>query len=103
MSQSQPEWNWREVSERFRYETDNAESYLNEVGKKVKANRNYELIFDEHLARFYVYNCLHGHTFLETRDMFVEELKRLIAVKFNSPIIRLTDRADPRILPKGTP
>jgi hypothetical protein len=33
----------------------------------LKRSRSYEHVFDEHMARFYVYNYLHGRTFLESK------------------------------------
>jgi hypothetical protein len=85
MEQMKAGWDWHSVSEHFRSVANDAERYLNEVRRKVKSNSNYEIIFDEHLAEFYVYNYLHGRTFLETKEMFVAELNKLIEIEFEAP------------------
>jgi hypothetical protein len=61
-------WNSEELLARYWRQAEDAERYLAEVREKVKRSRSYEHVFDEHMARFYVYNYLHGRAFLETRE-----------------------------------
>ena len=67
-------WNSEELSARYLHQAENAERYLAEVRGKLKRDRSYEHVFDEHMARFYVYNYLHGRTFLQTREGLLREL-----------------------------
>jgi hypothetical protein len=68
-------WNSKELSERYLRQAEDAERYLAEVRGKLKHSRSYEHVFDEHMARFYVFNYLHGRTFLETREALLQELE----------------------------
>jgi hypothetical protein len=68
------QWNSNELSKRFLHQAQEAERYLGEVRGKLKQSRAYEHVFDEHMARFYVFNYLHGRTFLETPGQLVAEL-----------------------------
>jgi hypothetical protein len=54
------------------------ERYLAEVCGKLKRSRSYEQVFDEHMARFYVYNHLHERTFLETWEARLRELEGMM-------------------------
>jgi hypothetical protein len=67
-------WNSEELSAQYRHQAEDAERYLAEARGKWKRSRSYEHVFDEHMARFYVYNYLHGRTFLETREALLNEL-----------------------------
>lgn len=73
------EWECKKVSERFLHTARLTELYLEEVREKVKNNPSYERILDEHLAKFYVYNCLHGRTFLASKEELISELKSMLA------------------------
>jgi len=75
-------WNLEELSARYLHQAEDAERYLAEVRGKLKRNRSYEHVFDEHIARFYVYNYLHGRTFLQTREELLRELE---AMKYGAP------------------
>ena len=55
-----------------------AERYAQEVRGKVTSNPSYKRVHDEHLAKFYVYNYLHGRTCLSSRDELLAELKRML-------------------------
>jgi hypothetical protein len=70
-------WNSEELSARYLHQAEDAERYLAEVRGKLKRNRSYEHVFDEHMARFYVYNYLHGRTFLQTREELLRELEAM--------------------------
>jgi len=69
------DWDEKALSSEFLTQAQDAERYLGEVRRKVKRNRSYERVFDEHLARFYVFNYIHGRTFLSTRQALLRELK----------------------------
>jgi hypothetical protein len=64
-------WNPEDLSVRYRHQAEDAERYLAEVRRKVKGNRSYEHVFDQQVARFYVFNHLHGRTFLESRRISI--------------------------------
>jgi hypothetical protein len=70
-------WDSEELSVRYRHQAEDAERYLAEVRGKLKRSRSYEHVFDEHMARFYVFNYLHGRTFLETRKALLQELEAM--------------------------
>ncbi len=69
------EWNVETLSSRFLREANSAEGYLRELRFKIETNKSYERVYDEHLARFYVFNYLHGRTFLYSREALLKELK----------------------------
>lgn len=70
-------WNSDVVSQQFLAQAKNAERYLQEVRMKVKSNLSYQHVYDEHLARFYVYNYLHGRLFLASRAALLKELQSM--------------------------
>ena len=70
-------WNSEELSAQYLHQAEDAERYLAEVRGKLKRNRSYEHVFDEHMARFNVYNYLHGRTFLQTREELLRELEEM--------------------------
>ena len=83
---NQSKWNWQEVSDRYLRIAEEAERYMEEVRQKMGDSLTYQMIFDEHLAKFYVYNNLHGKLFLETKELLIEEVTNLL--KTDSPIPR---------------
>ena len=72
-------WDTDRISETFRSIAIKAERDYSEVRRKVKLNPSYKMIYDEHLAKFYVYNYLHGKLFLSSREQLVEELQRMLS------------------------
>ena len=85
MTQKQSNWDWKILSDKYLYIAQDTERYLNEVREKLKTNDNYKIIFDENLAKYYVYNYLHGRTFLQSREEFVNELNNLLERQFDAP------------------
>jgi hypothetical protein len=75
MNKSERKWDPERLSQEFLVTAENAERYLNEVRHKLHQTKSYEFIFDETLAKFYVFNYLHGRTFLETRESLLAELR----------------------------
>jgi hypothetical protein len=78
-------WDTDAVSRQFLFQAEDADRYLRQVQNKVKSNRAYECVYDEHLARFYVYNYLHGRTFLISRKALLDELRSLANTTLSAP------------------
>jgi len=72
-------WDSQRVSDGYLSTARDAEIYLDEIREKVKSNPSYEVIYDEYLAKFFVYNYLHGRTFLDTKQALVSELRSMLA------------------------
>jgi hypothetical protein len=70
-------WDPKIVSEQLLAKAEGAERYLGEVEAKVKTNHSRELIHDMTLAEFYVFNHLHGRSFLSSRATFLRYLEDL--------------------------
>ena len=73
------DWDVESVSRSFEYRAKSTDRYLQEIGPKVQDRPAYKAVHDMHLAEFWVYNWLHGKTFLQTRDTLVAELRRILA------------------------
>ncbi len=71
------DWNLESISHSFLIAAQMSENYLNEIRPKLVSQPTYKLLYDEHLATFYVYNYLHGRTFLESKATLIKELKRM--------------------------
>lgn len=71
------DWDIESISHSFLIAAQMSENYLNEIKPKLSSRPTYELLFDEHLATFYVYNYLHGRTFLESKNSLLNELSRM--------------------------
>ena len=78
-------WDKGALSKQFLFQAEDAERYLRQVRIKVKSNKSYECVHDEHLARFYVYNYLHGRTFLISRKELLDELRSLANTPLRTP------------------
>jgi hypothetical protein len=63
------EWDAAALSRHFLQVAEAAESYVQEVRGKVRESPSYKVLHDEHLARFYVFNRLHGRTWLASRPV----------------------------------
>lgn len=85
MSEDDKIYDQKSVSDSFLWAATEAERYLNEVRGKLKRTRSYEHVFDDHLAKFYVYNYLHGRTFLESQASFLAELRSIKGAPFPAP------------------
>ncbi|HEX8830088.1 MAG TPA: hypothetical protein VF705_02925 [Longimicrobium sp.] len=75
----QQDWDVESVSRSFQYRADSTDRYLQEIRPKVQDRPAYEIVYDMHLAEFWVYNYLHGKTFLQNRETLVAELSRMLA------------------------
>ena len=78
------QWNKEQISQSFRRQAEEAERYCGEVRSKIKHRPSYKDIFDEHMAKFYVYNRLHGRTFLDSREELLSELRTMLTMDFSS-------------------
>ena len=78
-------WDWRELSAEFLSRAEDSERYLNEIRPKLRLNKSYERVNDETLAKFYVYNYLHGRDFLHTRETLLSALHSLLSVDVPKP------------------
>lgn len=71
-------WDRDALHRRFLMMAQNAEHRLNETRAKVRTNTSYKSFFDAALAEFYVYNRLHGRTWLESRQELLRALKETL-------------------------
>lgn len=78
------EWDRDRISESYLRQAQEAERYCNEVRGKIKKTTSYEAIFDEHMAKFHVYNYLHGRTFLESKESLLSELSKMFSQEVTS-------------------
>ena len=78
-------YNETAVSEHFLWVAEAAHRYVQEVRGKLKSNSSYEHVHDDHLAKFYVYNYLHGKMFLVSLASLLAELSRLQASTHSAP------------------
>ena len=72
-------WDPKEWGSRYQVKAENDEQYLSKIKGQVKLRPTYEPIFDEHLASYYVFNRLHGRTFLESKAKLLAELTRMLS------------------------
>ena len=77
------EWDLEQISNSYLRQAEEAERYCKEVKAKIKATSSYEMIFDEHMAKFYVYNYLYGKTFLSSREKLLTELHSMLSYKMS--------------------
>ncbi|MEO9805255.1 MAG: hypothetical protein ABJF04_18500 [Reichenbachiella sp.] len=77
-------WNPEHLSKSFLFQANEAERYCKEVKSKIDRTPTYKQVFDEHLAKFYVFNYLHDRTFLETKELFIKELKNMLSFEVNN-------------------
>lgn len=78
-------WDAEAMSKLFISEAENAERQLRQAAAKAKMNRSFEHVHDQHLARYYVYNYLHGRSFLFSRETLLDELRVLAKTRFTTP------------------
>jgi len=72
-------WDSKKLSNEFLSTAHLEEIYLDEISDKAKSNISYQEVFDEHLAKFYVYNHLHGRTYLDSKESLIAELESMQA------------------------
>ena len=86
-------WDVDEISGYFLKTAEQTERCLWEARRRVELLEKYKDIFDKHLAKFYLYNYLWGRTFLESKDMLIEELMSLL----KEPISPASEAYDKRL------
>jgi hypothetical protein len=74
-------WDPERLSKEFLAKSKACKRHLDEIKTKLHLTRSFELIFDEVLAEFYVFNYLHGKPFLATRDQFLAGLRGLLKME----------------------
>ena len=65
------------ASNSFLKQAEYAEYELNDLRPKCVKSKVYADQFDDRLAKFYVYNYLHGKLFLDTRLQLLRELREM--------------------------
>ena len=78
-------WNPESLSSQFLSVAESAERYMLECKMKAATSEAHKALHDEHLAKFYVFNYLHGRTFLATRDAFLSELRSFLHAQPTAP------------------
>lgn len=78
-------WDPESMSPSFVFAAESAERYMLECKSKLSRSDRYKELHDEHLAKFYVFNYLHGRTFLQTREKFIAELERMLGEDYAPP------------------
>ena len=78
MDKANQNWDPKRLSQEFLAKARACERYLDEIKTKLHVTRSFELIFDEALAEFHVFNSLHGKPFLATRGQFLVGLRGLL-------------------------
>ena len=78
-------WDSAALSAEFLSRAKDAELYLGEIRPKIRLNTSYERVNDEALAKFYVYNYLHGRDFLQTRATLLPVLHAFLAMDVAKP------------------
>ena len=73
------EWDANSLSESYERIADEAWRYCEEVKGKLSRTSSYEGVYDEHMAKYYVYNYLHGKTFLHSKEALVKELSTMLS------------------------
>jgi hypothetical protein len=81
MRKGSQNWDSEKLSQEFFAKAKTCERYLDEIRAKLHVTRSFELIFDEALAEFYVFDYLHGKPFLATRDQFLAGLRGLLKME----------------------
>jgi hypothetical protein len=81
MEKGSQNWNPESLSKEFLAKAEACRQYLREVKAKLRFRRSYEFIFDQTLAEFYVFNSLHGKSFLATRDDLLARLRSLLELE----------------------
>ncbi len=81
MEKGNQNWDPERLSQEFLAKAEACERSLDEIKTRLHMTRSYELIFDEALAEFYVFNSLHGKPLLATRDQFLAGLRGLLEME----------------------
>lgn len=71
-------WDPDELSKHFESTALSAEMYVGQCRANARKDDRYKALHDEHLAKFYVYNHLHGRTFLETEARFISYMQTFL-------------------------
>jgi hypothetical protein len=67
------------LSRQYAFTALNAETYLAQCKEGAKTREGYKKLHDEHVAKSYLYNYLHGRTFLNSPKQLWSELQHRLA------------------------
>jgi hypothetical protein len=71
------EWDADVLSAEFLRAAERAAARMQECRSRARTSPGHKGAYDEALAEFYVYNRLHGRTFLASRDALLDELRSM--------------------------
>lgn len=71
-------WNYSAESTRFQNAALDAERRLREIQARIKSRPSYKVEHDQVLARFFVFNHLHGRNFAPTRAALIDYLRKFL-------------------------
>jgi hypothetical protein len=75
-------WSLEKIKDRYQYLATEADRYKNEIkSSKVARDPAYKSLYDEQLAKSFLYNSLVDKLFLENRETLIHELTRLLTTK----------------------
>ena len=72
------DWDPKKMSEQFRVQAEDAARYAKEAKGKMSRTNTYRLLYDEHLARCYVFAALPDGSHLDSREDSISFLNQLI-------------------------
>ena len=75
------DWDPKAMSERFLVQAQEAERYSKEAKGKMSRTDTYQKLFDEHWARFYVFDALHISAYLASREQLLVCLNQMLQNK----------------------
>ncbi len=81
----QNDWSVLKISQSYEHAALEAERYLMKCKERAKTRDGYKKLHDEHVAKYYLYNYLHGRTFLESSGTLWSELNRLLSSPPSAP------------------
>lgn len=75
------QWDTEKISNEYFRQAREAERYCREIKAKINTTSTYKSVFDEHMAKFYVYSHLYEKTFLKSKATLMSELKSMLSQK----------------------
>ena len=80
--QSSTPWNSTEISCEFQEASNNAFRYAKDLRKRISQKRGKDSLIerqtcDEHYAKYFFYDFLVGKLFLDSKELFLAELRRM--------------------------
>jgi hypothetical protein len=72
------DWDPNKMAEHFRVQADDAARYAKEAKGKMSRTNTYRLLFDEHLARWYVFDAVQISSHLASREQAISFFNQLL-------------------------